>query len=241
MATALDLITSSMRLIGAVASGETLPLSEANDGLSVLNDMIDSWNADRLHIYTTSSTDFPYVSGQQAYTLGTGGDFNMARPPAISGMSTIIKYNPANPVEVPISMFSVDEWQSQVPVKTVAGSIPLICYDTGDFPLRSLNFWPIPTDSVNSVRIYSWSALAAQTLATAVAFPPGYAQAFRYNLAVLLAAEFAQPLTPLVAQIAAESLTRIKIMNAPDLDIKSDLVPDPAGWNYKAELFGIGL
>jgi hypothetical protein len=213
----------------------------ANDSLLVLNDMIDSWNTMRLAIYTTRTDDFPLVLNKQVYTLGTGGDFNIPRPPQIDGMSSILLYNPANPVEVPISMFTVDQWQNQVPVKVVAGSFPLICYDTGDFPLRRLNMWPIPTTGANSVRIYSWQALPAQALATKVSFPPGYSQAFRYNLAVLLSAEYASPLSTTVAAVAAQSLGRIKAMNQPDLTMQSDLVPDPSGWNYKADLFGIGL
>jgi hypothetical protein len=225
-----------------MASGETTPLAMANESLAVLNDMIDGWNAERQAIFTTRSDDFPYVLGKQSYTLGTGGDFNIPRPARIDAMSTILLNNPANPVEVPMAMYSVEDWQTQVPVKVVDGSIPLICYDDGGFPLRTLNFWPIPNEQPNAVRIYSWQALTQPAaLDSVIAFPPGYAEAFRYNLAVRLSAEFASPLTPTVATIAIGSLARIKTMNAPDLSLRSDLVPDPAEWNYKADLFGIGL
>lgn len=241
MATALDLISSALRLINVMAAGEQTPIDMANDSLLVLNDMIDSWNADRLAIYTVQSTDFPFVLGQQTYTLGTGGNFNLARPPKIEGMSTIQLTNPSTPVEIPIALYTWEEWQNQVPVKNVSGSIPLICYDDQAFPNRNLNFWPIPFDQPNSVRIYYWAALPAQTLAGAVSFPPGYRQAFRYNLAALLAAEFAQPVPAVVAEIAVDSLARVKAMNMPELVLQSDLIPDPSGWNYKADLFGIGL
>ena len=241
MATALDLISSALRLINVMAAGEQTPIDMANDSLLVLNDMIDSWNADRLAIYTVQSTDFPFVLGQQTYTLGTGGNFNLARPPKIEGMSTIQLTNPSTPVEIPIALYTWEEWQNQVPVKNVSGSIPLICYDDQAFPNRNLNFWPIPFDQPNSVRIYYWAALPALTLAAAVSFPPGYRQAFRYNLAALLAAEFAQPVPAVVAEIAVDSLARVKAMNMPELVLQSDLIPDPSGWNYKADMFGIGL
>src|SRR5882757_7401705 len=196
MASAFDTITSALKLAGVLADGEEPSLSDANQGLSVFNDMIDAWNAERQAIFTTRSDDFPLVLGQQSYTLGTGGDFNIPRPARIDAMSSILLYNPANPVEVPISMFTVDDWQTKVPVKVVDGSFPLICYDDGDFPLRTLNFWPIPTQYQNSVRIYSWQALPAQILQSQVTFPPGYAEAIRYNLAVRLGAEFAAPVAP---------------------------------------------
>lgn len=242
MPTALDLISSALRLINVMAAGEQTPIAMANDALMVLNDMIDSWNADRLAIYTVRTDDFPFVLGQQAYTLGAGGNFNIPRPPRITGMSTIQLTDPNNPVEIPIAMYTVEEWQNQVPVKQgVTGSIPLICYDDGGFPLRNLNFWPIPVSQPNACRIYSWQALPAQALTTVVAFPPGYSQAFRYNLAALLAAEFAATLPPIVATIAVDSLAKVRSMNAPTLLLRSDLIPDPSGWNYKADLFGIGL
>jgi hypothetical protein len=240
MATALDLIASSLRLVNVMASGETVPIGMANESLAVLNDMIDSWNTDRLAIYTTRIDDFPFVLGKQSYTLGTGGDFNIPRPAQIEAMSSILIYNPDNPVELPITMYTVSDWQNQVPVKKVTGNFPLICYDDGGFPLRTLNFWPIPTIQPNNFRLYSWQALPAQSLAVAVNLPPGYKEAFRYNLAVRLGAEFAAPIPASVAQIAVESLARLKTINAPDLKLRSDLVPDPSGYNYKADMFGIG-
>ena len=241
MATAYDLISSALRLINVSAAGEEVPIDEANDALMVLNDMIDAWNTDSLAVYTTRSDDFPYVLGQQSYTLGTGGDFNMPRPARIDAMSTIQLTNPGNPVEIPLALYSVSDWQTRVPVKVVDGSIPLICYDDGGFPLRTLSFWPIPVQQPNAVRIYSWQSLPAQTLTSQVSFPPGYRQAFRYNLAMLLAAEFAATPPAVVQSTAIETLAKIRTINAPDLSLRSDLVPDPAGWNYKADMFGIGL
>lgn len=241
--TAYDLIRSALRLVGVYAAGEPLQVDDANDSLVVLQQMIDAWNIDRLAIYTTRQDDFPYVLNQQAYTLGAGGDFNMARPAQIDAMSTILVTDPTNPIEIPLAMYSVEEWQVEVPVKVVPGSIPLVVYDDGGFPLRTLNFWPIPIQPLAKVRIYSWQPLGAPAaLSTVITFPPGYAEAFRYNLAVRLGAEFGVPtIPPVVISTAIESLARVKTINAPDLLIKSDLLPDPSGYNYKADLFGIGL
>ncbi|MGH2505884.1 MAG: hypothetical protein ACRDHZ_00455, partial [Ktedonobacteraceae bacterium] len=192
--TAQDLLSSALRLIGVLSAGEQMAQDDAADALMVLQQMIDGWNADRLAIFTTRSDDFPFVLGKQVYTLGTSGDFNIPRPARIDAMSAILLSDPSNPVEVPMSMYTVDEWQLQVPVKIVTGSFPLICYDDGGFPLRTLNFWPIPTDQPSSARIYSWQALdSPAAYDTPIAFPPGYAEAFRFNLAVRLSAEYGQP------------------------------------------------
>jgi hypothetical protein len=206
--------------------------------------MIDAWNAERNAIFTTRSDDFPFVLGKQAYTLGAGGDFDIPRPARIDSMSAILLSNPANPIEVPMTMYSVEDWQTQVPVKVVPGTFPLICYDDGGFPLRTLNFWPIPSQVPNSARIYSWQALGAQTLLSQVTFPPGYGEALRYNLAVRLAAEFGvspdKYAAATVSTLAALGLSRIKTMNAPDLELRSDLMPTAPDYNYRADLFGLG-
>lgn len=239
--TAMSLITSAMRLIGVLASGEAPQLAEANDALSVFNQMLDSWNADRLAIYTTSASDYALVQGKQNYTLGPGGDFDTNRPAQIDAMSAILMNNPSNPIEVPIQMYSVDQWQNQVPVKNVPGSFPLICYDDGGFPLRTLSMWPIPQGQPVNLRIYAWQALGlAATLQSGVSFPPGYAQAFRYNLAVLLAAEFGEQVPAIVQDVAVKSLARVKTMNAPDLTLRSDLTSGDGAAKMRAELFGLG-
>ena len=71
--TTLDLITRALRLINVTASGELPTSDEANDALASFRDMVDSWNADSLSIYTTRADDYPLTLGQQAFTLGPGG------------------------------------------------------------------------------------------------------------------------------------------------------------------------
>lgn len=238
--TALDMITRALRLIGVVASGELPTSDEANDSLASFRDMVDSWNADSLSIYTTRADDYPLTASQQSFTLGPGGDYDTNRPARIIGMSAILLNNPANPIEVPMEMYTILEWQTKIPVKDVTGTFPLVCYDDGGMPLRTLNFWPIPTPPQNNVRIYTWQSLIwPATLQTILNFPPGYARAFRYNLAVELAPEFTVQIPPAVAKIAAESLSMIKTMNTPELLLNSDLMATPGGYNWKASEFGI--
>lgn len=238
--TALDLITRALRLINVVASGELPTSDEANDSLAAFREMIDSWNADRLGVFSINAQDFSLTLGQQAFTMGPGGNFDTNRPAKIEGMSSILLYSPSNPVEIPMEMYTWQDWQQKVPVKNVDGNFPLVCYDDGGMPLRTLNFWPIPQQQPVNVRIYAWQPLIwPATLQTLLNFPVGYARAFRFNLAVELAAEFSVPIPQQVAAIAVGSLATVKNMNAPDLELVSDLLATPAGYNYKADLFGI--
>src|SRR5215813_9162525 len=187
--TAIDLITSALRLIGVTASGEQPTGEEASDALVILNQMIDSWNEERLNVLTITISNFSLTTGTQVYTLGTGVTFNATRPAAIYRISIISLANPAQPLELPMEMLTDAQWR-EIPVKNITSALPLKVYDDGSFPLRNLSYWPIPTIAVQTA-IYGWTALTQfASQSTDLTFPPGYLKALRYNLAVDLAPEF---------------------------------------------------
>lgn len=218
----IDLISSSARLAGILASGENLQGNEPADCLLILQQMLDEWQGDGLKIFTTQISTFPFVLGTQTYTLGTGGNFNIPRPAKIHRMGCQILSNPSQPSEVPITLLDDDGW-ANVRVKNISGSYPLFCYDDGSFPLRNLSFWVIPGLASNVV-IYSWQPLSTwpDLAVTDVTFPPAYLQAIRYNLALMLAPEFDIQPKPEVMLIANNSLATLKEMNLPDPILRCD-------------------
>src|SRR5438477_10734207 len=113
--TGLDLLMRAMRTLGKLESGEVPSSDEAADGLVSLNDLLDSWNAERLMVFTITIAEFPLVPGQQVYTYGTGGNFNAARPARIDRASIVSLTNPAQPLELQIDYFTDQEWQVEVP------------------------------------------------------------------------------------------------------------------------------
>jgi hypothetical protein len=233
---ATDLISSSMRLIGALAAGETADAGEMADNLMVLNQMLDSWLAERLMAFTINIQEFPLIVGQQVYTMGPGGTFNTARPARIDRMSIVSLNNPAQPLELPMEMLTDSDWQVEIPVKLVNSSLPLQVYDDGAFPQRNLNFYPIPTIPVNT-RIYSWQALNQfPDLFTDLTFPPGYSEALRYNLAVRLIAEYpgeySQITVSATQTLAVDSLARVRSMNMPLIQSFCDPALSGQGGHY---------
>ena len=73
--TAGDQINAALRLIGQLAEGETPSAATSQDALAALNQMLDSWNTDRLLVYTTQTQVFSWPAGQATRTIGPTGDF----------------------------------------------------------------------------------------------------------------------------------------------------------------------
>ncbi len=236
--TALDLIASSMRLIGVLASGETPSDAEAEDSLMVLNQMLDSWNAERLSIFTIARQVFNLTTAQQTYSMGLGGDFNVPRPPRIDRASIISLTNVSQPLELPIDYLTDAQWQG-IPVKNINSSLPQSVWDTGDWPLRFLNYWPIPNQAVQTA-LYTWTAVSQfADLTTDNTFPPGYIQAIRYNLALFLGPEFNLSVRPDIAQLAVATKAIVKTINVPIVEAQIDsalLNPRGGAYDYRSDL-----
>ena len=78
--TAGDQINRALRLLGVLAEGETASAATANDALVALNQMIDSWNTERLSVFSTQDQVFNWPVGEIRQSLGPTGDFVGNRP-----------------------------------------------------------------------------------------------------------------------------------------------------------------
>lgn len=211
MATALDLIQASMRMIGVLASGESLSANEATDALSSLNRMLATWSNENLLIYSKTLETFTLVSNQQSYTMGSGGNFNTTRPQLIENAS-LRTTSSSTALDLPIEIIDKDQWAS-ISVKSIASSIPTKLFVQSTYPLATLWLWPIPSDA-NTLVLWSWKTLSSiATTAATVDLPPGYEDAIIWNLAVRLGPEYGRPADPMVVAEAAESKAAIKRMN----------------------------
>lgn len=211
MATALDMIKRSMRLLGALGQGEVPTAQEATDGLNALNTMLDSWLVDRLMVYQILEETFTWTANASSKTIGSGGDFNTTRPTRILPGFTRI-----NSVDYPYEVIDQDQYDA-LPYKTVTSSFPDKIYYDNAATLGTLYAYPIPNADV-SLHLNSWKQLQSfTTLSTALTLPPGYQRAIEFNLAVEFAPELGLPVPANVAQIANQAKAAIKRFNAPQI------------------------
>lgn len=217
---ALDLIKSSMRLAGIISGSQTPKANESNDALNTLNDLLEQWSTDGLTVWGSDNAVFTLVPGKNKYTIGTGGDFVDSRPVTIQG--AYIDYvtgGPTTAVSYDVTIIGQDRY-NRIPVKLTPG-IPEELLYINNYPLGSITLYPVPDQAYNLILVSDPLLNQIASLATLVSYPPGYAKALKWNLAVDLCAEFGMPVSPDIAKIATSSLGSIKSTNNDDMDTMS--------------------
>lgn len=219
--TGRELVTASLRLIGAVAPGESLNAAEATDALAAVNRMISSWSLESLMIYTRVREEFTLTANDQSYTMGSGADFNTTRPVKIEE-ATIELQNQSPMVEVPLRILrNAKEW-SEICAKESTAEVSQYLYVYGSYPNETLELYPKPTYAHKLV-LYSWKPLTAiASLTDSLSFPPGYERALVYNAAIELSPEYGKPVSDAIALVAVDSKAAIKRQNHKPEYLKCD-------------------
>ena len=211
--TAGDQITRALRLLGVLAEGETSSASVMQDGLMAMNQMIDSWNTERLSVFCTQDQVFTWPAGEYIRTLGPTGNFIGLRP-VLLDEATYFR-DPGTNVSFGIKFINQQQYNG-IAVKTVTSTYPQVIFVNMTYPDVTMSIYPRPT------RDLEWHFVSVQelsnpaTLATDLFFPPGYLRAFTYNLAMEIAPEFGVEPSPQVQRIAMTSKRNLKRINNPD-------------------------
>jgi hypothetical protein len=217
MTTAGELINGALRLIGMLAEGETPSAATSQDALVAMNQMIDSWNTERLSVFSTQDQIFTWPNNQVHRTLGPTGDFVGNRPVQLDD-STYFK-DPTTGISYGIKIINQQQYDG-IAVKSVTSTFPQVMWINMDYPNIDMYVYPVPTKALEWHFISVTELDQPATIYTDLTFPPGYLRAFRYNLACEIAAEFGVEPSPQVSRIAMTSKRNIKRINNPD-DIMS--------------------
>ena len=213
MTTANDQINGALRLIGQIAEGETPSAATSQDALMAMNQMLDSWSAERLSVFSTQDQTFTWTQGLISRTLGPTGDFVGNRPVLLDD-ATYFK-DPTNGISFGIKIINQQQYDG-IAVKTVTSTYPQVLWINMDMPNVSMYIYPVPTKALEWHFISVNELVEPATLATELVIPPGYLRAFRFNLACEIAAEFGVEPPPSVQRIAMSSKRNIKRINNPD-------------------------
>jgi len=210
--TAGDQINRALRLLGVLAEGETPSAETSQDALMAMQQMIDSWNTERLSVFCTQDQVFTWPAGLLSRTLGPSGDF-VGNRPVLFDDATYFKA--PNGVSYGIKFINQQQYDG-IAVKTVTSTYPQVIFANMTFPNVEMFIYPRPTQDLEWHFISVQELANPPSLATVLYFPPGYLRAFTYNLAMEIAPEFGLEPSPQVQRIAMTSKRNLKRINNPD-------------------------
>lgn len=219
------MIINSLISLGDKIIGDTLTTAEQTHYLAKLNTMLESWSTERLLVYQILEESFTLVIGSSDYTIGTGGNFNTARPTKIEDTCFINYLNTLYPVEV-LSERNFTALQTEA----LTGMPHNLYYDL-IAPLGVIHF-DISPDIAYNFHLKSWKQLQSFTaISDVISLPLGYQRAIESNFALEVSPGYISA-SPELARVARESKAAIRALNNPDSVLRLDLgVAGRKRWN----------
>lgn len=230
--TARDQINRALRLLGVLAEGESPSAATSQDALMALNQMIDSWNTERLSVFSTTDQVITWPASQASRTLGPSGNLpgTNVRPVMLDD-ATYFR-DASTGISYPVRIINREQYDSIV-AKTTTSTYPLFLFVNMAYPDIELTVYPVPTGALEWHFVSIDDLSQPANLSTVLSFPPGYLRAFTYNLAMEMAPEFGVEPSQQVQRIAMTSKRSLKRVNAPDdvMSMPNDLVSSRYGFN----------
>ena len=180
--TANDIIKAALRKLLVIPSGGTPTTAQYADGLEVLNDMVNSWSAQRDLIYEDTKENLTIPAGTQSITIGATGTLVTARPLKIN-VATLRD----NDIDYTMRLISEKEYQQYSQKKNV--SRPFRLYYRNTWPNGTIYF-EYTTDQAYTLVLTSLKQLTTFPDGTTdIDLPDHYKRAFSTNLTIELADE----------------------------------------------------
>lgn len=245
------IVNGALELIGVKDPQATAGGAMLTTGLRRLNMMIGQLNLQALTSPVDAREVFSLVAGKGGtgavgsptgpYTIGPGGNFSTTRPQSLTNAGLLMGATVfPNQVEIPRAVLTQDQYDA-IQVKDLPNSMFTGVYFNATYAggFATIQLWPVPDNTINSLVIYHRTLLATITSGTATYdLPPGADEMLEYQLAIRLAPTYHVPLESLpdVTRIASQSLKNFKASNVQMADARNDApfsVDARAGYNIQ--------
>ena len=214
MTTPQDIINQALKKAGILGVGQIALAEDTNDAFSDLQDMLGQWQRKRWliwHLVTYSVQG----TGQESYTVGPGGQFNISpRPDKIESayFRQIITSQP-NQVDYPLQLIPDMETYNRISLKQLQSFPQYLFYDSG-FPMGTAYPWPLIQSNLYSLFITVKETLNQFTsLNQTIVLPLEYMAALKFNLAIRLRQAYQLPMDPALVGLAKDALNVIRNAN----------------------------
>jgi hypothetical protein len=206
-----ELLSSSLRKIGALSSGETIEVVRQIEALHALQSLLRSWGAISNNVFASIKENVSLVPGQSEYTWGASGNISSARPNQVTGAYVLDISGVTHPVDI----ITEGKYRS-ISVKGTT-SRPFALYFHAEYPLAKLYLYPTPDSAevlyLDSYKPFTETSSFGLTTDTLV-FPGYYEEPMIYNLAIRLAPEYGKAVSADVSSIAKSSYLTMTTLNA---------------------------
>ena len=217
---AADVINAAAKCIGKLRAGGGLSPSELNDGLAVLNALVDYWLMRGVFVYGVRQDEYkftnkaaPDTNNPAVYTIGpSGADFTAARPTRIERANIIL--NDSTPgVFYPLEILDFAQWAA-IRVEQLPVTLPTKMYCDYAVPNANLYFWGQPTLPY-LLQLFTWQQVASfPALGTPISVPPGCYAAFLYTLAELVGPQWNHAVPEIVTIQARKARAGVAGLNS---------------------------
>jgi hypothetical protein len=216
MATGQDVVTSALKKAGVLGVGRNASAQDNNDALADLNDMIAEWNTQRWMVWDLLVEGFVSDGRVTPYTIGPGGNFNVARRPdrLESGFLRQLVQTGLN-VDTPIEIIPAGEEYDRLSLKQLTSFTPYAYLDS-EWPMGNIFLYPWPNASQYQIFFRLKDVIPLVTANTDLSvIPDQYISALKFNLARRLRQAYGKGLQPdtELNNLARNSLDVVKQSN----------------------------
>ena len=221
MATVRDICTQALQDLMVLGADQVMGESEANLALVKLNNLVDQWTSESLMLYSEVRTTWTISANDGSYTVGTGGNVNVARPVYVDYVNFIDTSQDPD-LEIPLVPLT-DQAYAAIPQKALTSTLPGYFWYNLTYPTATLEIWPIPTSTTLQGAMYARAQVGEfSALSTSISLPPGWRRCLVANLAIELAPAFEREPSATLVKIAAQSKATLKRSNIRLVDASLD-------------------
>jgi len=211
--TVRQVIEGALRIVGAIAQGETPEADDINTALKVLQDLLAEWSDGGLMVPCYVKEEFDLTARQTSYTIGENGapDFNTVRPEQIIGA-----YIRSGNYDYPVKIIDERAYRN-ISNKSTEGRPGQLWYNAGA-PNGTIYLWYTPGSDyplwITSVKPFTEPTNLAENLLNVTEIPRNYHNALKWNLAFELGPEYGKEPSATIIKRAKETEDKIISLNA---------------------------
>lgn len=229
--TGAEIIGDAFAELNVFLPGESVPANDSEFARRKLNDFLSEWGQRNAYIPLIGRHQFAMTAGKGSptnpYTIGVGGDLNMARPSnqgSITAANLVLTTSSPN-VRINLGIYTNEAYNSGNLIPAMSNSQPTGLYYNPTYAndLGSVFLWPVPDIAYNQLELFTQDSIALFADTTTTYYvPDGVPEALKYTLADRLQGPYGRTLSAAQLRIMVTSVGAMKRANLQLVDVPND-------------------